>query len=147
MAIVATWRPGYGLYKGVDAQTVAEEIMSIGDAATPQEIVDKARSEKTELHKCFEWDDSIAAEKYRIEQARDVVHHLIVKEQKVNPDRPPIRFFVKPEKSDGYKPVTYVVRKEDEYADLLERAWRELRAFKAKYSCLQELKEILDLID
>ena len=54
------------LYKGADAQLVADEIMSIGDAATPQQIVEKARDEATELHKCFTWDDRIAAEKYRL---------------------------------------------------------------------------------
>ena len=42
------------LYKGVDPQKVAEEIMGIGESATPRQIVDRARDEKSELHKCFE---------------------------------------------------------------------------------------------
>ena len=39
-----------------------------------------------------------------------------------------------------------IIKKEDEYQALLARAMMELRAFKAKYSMLEELREILDLI-
>ena len=68
--IVAKWKEGIGFYKGISAQKVAEEIASIGESATPQQIVDRARDENSELHKCFEWDDSIAAENWRKQQAR-----------------------------------------------------------------------------
>lgn len=37
---------------------------------TPEQVLEKARDEQSELHKCFEWNDSIAAEKYRLQQAR-----------------------------------------------------------------------------
>ena len=41
--IIATWKRGFeGLHKGTDAQKVAEEIISIGDDATPQQIVERA---------------------------------------------------------------------------------------------------------
>lgn len=145
--ITAKWREGFGFYKDVDAQKVAEEIKSIGEYATPKEIVDKARSENTELHKCFEWNDTIAAEKYRLQQARDVVYHLVIKEEVVPQNRPEIRFFVKPEVSKGYKETKLVIKQEDEYTKLLEQAYSELRAFKRKYNYLEELREILDLIN
>lgn len=60
--IAATWKTGTdGLYKA-DAQKVAEEILSIGESATPAQIVDRAKDESAELHKCFEWDDTAAAQ-------------------------------------------------------------------------------------
>lgn len=145
--ITAKWKEGYGIYQRANAQTVAEEIMAIGDDATPQEIVAKARDDSTELHKCFEWDDDLAAEKYRLIQAREIVRHLVIKEDEVPKDRPEVRFFFKPNKDEGYKPTKVVVRKEDEYQRLLAQAWAELQAFKQKYSCLVELKEILELIN
>lgn len=49
------------------------EICDQMESATPQQILEKARDESTELHKCFTWDDSIAAEKYRIQEARQIV--------------------------------------------------------------------------
>jgi len=144
--ITAKWREGYGFFKGVDAQKVAEEIRGIGEEASSQQIVDRARDENSELHKCFEWDDSIAAEKYRLKQAGYVVHHLVIKEETVPEDRPEIRYFFKPKAESGYKPTKVIVRKEDEYKALLARAWAELQAFKVKYSMLTELQEIFDLI-
>ena len=144
--ITAKWREGFGFYSNVDANKVAEEIQSIGNEASSQQIVDLARNESTELHKCFEWDDSVAAEKYRLVQARYVVHHLVIEEQEVPEDRPEIRFFYKTDLSESYKPTKTIVRQEDEYKKLLSQAWAELHAFKRKYSMLEELKDIFELI-
>lgn len=146
--ITATWRSGQGenFYKGIDAQKVADEIMSIGDSATPKEIVDRARDEASELHKCFEWDDTVAAEKWRIQQARQVTYFLVIKEEEKPKDRPEIRFFVMPKNGEGYKKTEYIVKIDLEYENLLKKAWAELRAFKQRYSILKELQEIFDLI-
>lgn len=43
-----------------------------------KEIVDFAKDSKTELHNCFTWDDSEAAEKYRIFEARQIVNSIVV---------------------------------------------------------------------
>ena len=146
--VVAKWRAGFsGLFHGADAQKVAEEITSIGESPTPQDIVNAARNPDTELHKCFEWDDAIAAERYRIVQARYVVHHLVIEEKEAPTDRPEIRMFYKPTIGEGYRETKKIVRNEDAYRDLLAQAYAELRAFKAKYSMLSELQEIFDLIN
>lgn len=143
---VATWRSGPCVFKA-DAQKVADEISSIGLSVKPEEIVGKARDENTELHKCFEWDDNKAAEKYRLHQARQIVCHLIVKEVDDTEQKQEVRFFYKTDNWDGYKPVTYIMRNEDEYQKLLERALAELSAFKKKYSTLKELDGIFEAIN
>ena len=146
--VTAIWRPDMAsLHKGVDAQKVADEIMSIGEYATPEQIVERGRPEDSELHKCFEWDDEAAARQYRIVQAREIVRHLVIEEKSVgeNP-APPVRFFVEPQRGQGYKQTELVFRREDEYQQLLRQAYAELRAFKEKYSRLSELREIFDLI-
>ena len=76
--LVASWKSGFGLFHA-DAQKVANEIAEIGESATPREILEKGRDPKTELHKCFEWDDTVAAEKYRIQQARQIVCCLVIR--------------------------------------------------------------------
>ena len=150
--IKAKWKNGYGFYKA-DAQRVAEEIMEVCSSADlndakPEEILEKARDEKTELHKCFEWDDAIAAERYRLKQAGNIVRLLVIKEdQKLAEDQSETRMFYKTKEDEGYKPVELIVRKKDEYEALLERAKAELRAIKAKYSMLKELEAIFKLID
>lgn len=143
---VATWRSGPCVFKA-DAQKVADEISSIGLSIKPEEIVDKARDESTELHKCFEWDDTKAAEKYRVYQARQIVCHLIVKEVDDEPQKREVRFFYKTDSQEGYKPTSYIMRNEDEYQKLLDRALSELKAFQKKYSTLKELDGLFDAIN
>lgn len=146
--VTAVWRPEFsGLYKGVDAGKIVHEIIELGESVTPSQIVEKARDEQTELHKVFEWDDQKAAEKYRIVQARQVVRHLVIEEVKPeDQDHAPVRFFVQTKNGEGYKPLEWVLRRDDEYHQLLQQAMAELHAFKEKYSRLSELQEILDLI-
>jgi hypothetical protein len=147
--IKTIWRSEVAsLYKGIDAQMVADEIANIGEAVTAEQIVDKAKDKNTELHKCFTWDDESAAEKYRIIEARQIVRHLVREElPDVKNDTPPLRIFYKTNNGEGYKHIERtIIKREDEYQALLARAMMELRAFKAKYSMLEELREILDLI-
>ena len=145
--IIAEWRTP-GLFKA-DSQRVAEEIAEIGEEVTAKQIVDRARDTSAELHKCFDWNDTTAAEKYRLHQATILTSQLIVRrtEQEKQEERPPLRVFHKVEASGGYRPIQTIVTREDEYQKLLQRAYAELHAFKVKYSGLQELDYILSLID
>ncbi|MBQ6530391.1 MAG: hypothetical protein IJI39_05680 [Clostridia bacterium] len=146
--MIRDWKfPGYF---NADAELVAQEIEEIGDEATPAQILEKARNENSELHKCFEWNDSVAAEKYRLTQAGTICRMIVVRrvgEDEEPTDNTPLRFFHKTTEGEGYKPSKVVFHKQDEYQALLNRAMSELRAFKVKYSMLSELEEILALID
>ena len=148
MCEIVAWKLN-GIFKA-DAQLVAQEIDDIGDKFTCQQIVDKARDSSTELHKCFEWNDSVAAEKYRLKQAQQVVAHLVIVRNNDNnePEKTNVRMIVNDGQGNNtYTPIRLVVRKQDEYERLLERAKEELRAFKKKYASISELEEILSLID
>lgn len=141
---MVTWK--MSLFASANAERCYEEIQSIGESATPKQILDFARNPDTELHKCFEWDDSIAAEKYRLSQARTIVCNLVyVDEKKPEPQRVAVRLIQRAD--EAYKPVQMIVRNKTEYENLLERAMSELRAFKARYHTLVELEEILSLIE
>lgn len=138
-----------GLYRG-DAEKCFSEIQSIGESATPQQILDKARDSTTELHKCFEWDDSVAAEKYRLQQARQIVGSLVYqKAETEQPEAPKIRVMqsIVTEDTMAYKPVKVIVQNQNEYSQLLTRAKKELTAFKSRYERLSELEEVFRSID
>lgn len=145
--IVAKWKHGFEGLHHADAQKVYNEISAIGEQSTPEQIVEKAKDERTELHRCFDWNDTTAAHKYRLQQARQIVCHLVIHNKPEQSDRPEVRAFFKPQWAKGYKPTEYIVRREDDYQATLARALSELHAFKIKYSCLVELEEILALID
>lgn len=132
------------MYKA-DAEKVSKEIESIQNA-TPKNILEFARSENTELHKCFEWDDTKAAEKYRLQQARQIVCNLIYQEDsKEEPAK--LRVFYSQYSTNTYQPTKVLVKNEDAYKELLMQAKSELRAFKNKYRMLTELEDIFELID
>lgn len=129
-----------------DAQKVADEISSL-ESRTPKTLLEYAKNPDTELHKCYTWNDTEAAEKCRLYESRKILCNLViaeVKEEKIEPTK--LRLF---HKTDGaeYKPIQFIVKNKTEYEVLLERAMSELRAFKQKYSMLSELEEILALID
>lgn len=142
--IFAAWKSGCRI--SADAQKVADEILAIGKSATPAQILDKARDEKTELHKCFDWDDAEAAEKWRLQQARHIVCNLVIKEKSDTP-RPEVRVFFKTDADSGYKPTVMIMQDKDEYRKLLDRALAELNSFRAKYKTLAELDGVFDAID
>lgn len=136
-----TWRI-QGYYKA-DAQKVAEEI-GFGKF-TPTEVLEKAKDETTELHKCFEWNDSIAAEKYRLEQAKNIIRMLVYKKE--NKEQQVVRYYAKTETKHVYQPTKQFLVQEDEYQGLLRRALAELEAFKNKYHTLTELENIFEAME
>lgn len=146
--LIATW--GTRKFKA-DASKCASEILEICnqmESATPQQILEKAKDSQTELHKCFTWDDSVAAEKYRIFEARQIVCSMKIVEQK--PDKEAeetqIRVFYKIDNGTGYKPTKLILQKPDEYKKLVERCRSELLAVKQKFQSISEYEEIWELI-
>ena len=131
------------LFGDADAQKVAEEIGE--QNTTPEEILEKAKDPDSELHKCFEWDDTVAAEKYRLQQARTIMCNLVwVTEDKKDEVR--VFYNLTFEKSE-YHPTKLILQKPDEYQALLNKAKGELAAFKKKYSMLKELKKLFEDIE
>lgn len=139
--MLAEWRVK-GIYKA-DAQKVADEIGN--DKITPQEMIEKARNEQSELHKCFEWNDTVAAEKYRLQQARIVLSMLVFKPKAV--EEQPVRMFSLTTEKSVYQPTKQFLVQADEYQDLLKRALAELEAFKRKYRTINELEGLFEAID
>lgn len=73
--MVYQWKRGARVK--ADAQKIGEELSQIGESITPENVVFKAKSKKSELHKCFEWDDSKAADEYRLVQAREIMRSIV----------------------------------------------------------------------
>lgn len=152
----AMWEPGFSaLYKNKDPQVIAEEIYSISDEPTKEQIVDKARDENSELHDLFEWDDSVAAEKYRGFQANKLLSVLKVTfindtaedEPSMKVMEPVRMFYGNPSGGEGFVSIVKIMGNKDMYAQLLERARAELQSFKKKYNILKELEPIFEMID
>lgn len=124
----------------VKAELDALGIGISGVGFEAEEIVNAARDPNSELHKCFEWNDSIAAEHWRKQQARTIMVNLVyVDNSKEKPEKTDIRVFVNNNRSEGYKPMSFVVSKQDEYQQLLDMALKELQSFQKKYQTLSNI--------
>ena len=139
--MTVTWRVK-NLFKA-DAQKIADEI---GDRkVTAEELVNMGRDESSELHKCFTWDDGIAAEKWRLQEARIILSGLVYKSDKE--DDVPTRIYSLTTEKQTYQPTRHFVTQPDEYQNLLKRAYAELESFRKKYASLSELQLVFEAID
>lgn len=129
-----------------DPQKCYAEVTSL-PVITPENIVDLARDEDTELHKCFQWDDSIAAENWRKQQARQICQSFMITYESVEYKAKTYRLIEHDPVTKAYTPITYIARDQETYSMLLEKAKAELKSFKARYAKLAELSEIIEGID
>ena len=132
----------------VSAQVAGEECerLESNGMLTPKNLVDASRPDDAPLHKCFEWNDGIAAERWRETQAAYIIRSV---EVKIEEHSDPTRAFVATitDNTREYKSIGYVMRRSDSREVLLESAKREALAFRRKYKNLYELAAIIDAID
>lgn len=110
----------------------------------PNDIVDAARPKQSPLHSKFEWDDSEAAEKYRLWQARQLISVTV---DYFGSDKRGMttRVFVSltpDRKYGGYRSVETIMSDKDQRRQLLEDALKEMELFQKKYADVQELAEV-----
>lgn len=133
----------------VSAQAAGElcaELESQGKL-TPHEVVEASRPDDAPLHSAFEWDDEIAAEKYRETQACYIIRSVeVVPEGSSKPTRAFVSLTVT-ENEREYREINKVLSIRSERELLLEEAKRELIAFERKYSVLEELADVFSAID
>jgi spore germination protein YaaH len=117
-----------------------------GGYLRPRDVVDAARDEKSPLHNQFEWDDSIASEKYRQWQARALIRVQVEFESVGDGEEIAFRVFTSLVSdrlpAGGYRVTTNVMANPELRDELLADALAEMRRFQAKYRHLKELAEV-----
>lgn len=137
----------------VPAEIVGKECEKIekrDGVITSESLLDSARDSKSKIHKLFEWDDAVAGEQWRLQQARNVLHNLKVTVIKTEDEEPKkIRAYMNtnPARAKGtYMNVNEALSKVDAREGILIRAKKELIAFVDKYSELEELSDVTKTI-
>lgn len=135
----------------VKAQDAGEHLKKLErqhGAVTPKLIVDDARPKTALLHKCFEWNDGIAAEKYRESQAGFILRNLVTVSVTKTEEQSEVRAFVNIIKEGDSKfiSVTTAMSDDDMRQQVLNNALSELMAFKKKYGQLEELAEVFTAV-
>lgn len=127
-----------------DLRSILTAVREEHGTLTPRLLVDIARDPEHPLHHRFEWDDSKAAEKWRLEQAGQLLRVTYAP----LPGKPrDMRAFMAVRGDDSptseYVPTGEALADEFTRTLLLRQFDREWKAFKRRYS---DLREFADLI-
>ena len=159
-----SYKPGFN-YK-CSPQVVGETLDRMAESAevTAQSFLDISRPEDSPTHGIFEWDDAIAAEKYRLGIAGCVIRSIDVTRVQVEDETSEVsiveakeesqtykRAYVNVNKSAGFQPAKFVpidqaMSNADMRKQVLQNALDELTAYKRKYFMLSELAKVFDAI-
>lgn len=149
--MVYQFRTGHGGF-GVEAQVAGEELERLGTgnfgALRPAAVVDAARRPESPLHPAFEWDDSVAAEAHRRQQARHLIGAIVTVVPESQSSEP-VRAFVnvRQQEAQSYVPIRVAMSDEALRAEVLAQATRELVAWRTRHREMNELANLFVQID
>lgn len=131
----------------ISAQEAGEVCEKLADEGrlTAKDLVDESRQEEAPLHPAFEWDDSIAGERWREHQAGHIIRAIITRE---TPKQEPTRaFFHITTGKSSYVPISVIVNSPDSYEMLLQQATKEFQAYQRKYKNIKELDPVFNAFE
>ena len=149
------YKPGRSI-PGKKAEDVGNELARINDKhgeLTPAQIVEESKPKKALLHDVFEWNDQVAAEEYRIHQARLVVNCVTVVDENL-PKTKPVQAFVSitvmnenEENERRYIPAREVTSNPKLLEQHLDHLKRRLKNIRIEHAAFTELAEVWHAID
>lgn len=149
--VIYGWRSGSRI--SIDPQKAGEALANLqrgrNELLEAEAIVSAARDETSVLHPHFEWDDAVAAEAFRCDQARELVRSLTIDISRSNLESKPVRAFVNVDvgQDRGYVSTMTAMSSETLRKQVLERAFAELESWRARHAELTELARIFAAID
>lgn len=114
-----------------------------GGLLMPEAVVEFAKDPNTALHSRFEWDDTEAAQKYRLWQARQIIKVMVdftpaeKKEYQVFVSMKTDRY-----NGGGYRQMVEIMSDEQSQRQLLIQAHADFRLWQRKYEQLKELAPV-----
>ena len=122
-----------------------------GGLLRASDVVREAADAASPIHSYFEWDDTEAAQLFRLQQARQLIR-VVVEVQQYDEQTYRVRTFVsltedRIQEGGGYRVMATVLSNPPARARLLNQAMRELNSFKVKYQELSELVGIFRAIE
>lgn len=133
---------------GVSVEAVAKALERLEEkngGLRPAEIVKAAKSTRSAMHKCFEWDDSKAGQKYRLHQARNLPRSIVIVSEERNPeDDKPARSHAFVKTQNEYRSTSVVLQQADYYAEAVSLLQHKVEGAVAS---LRELKRLAEQSD
>jgi hypothetical protein len=120
------------------------------DELTPEDVLADAKNPNSPLHSFFEWDDGAAAHQHRLAQARGLIRSVVA--IYTSDDKPAVRtraYVHVPEsrETQHYREASHAMSQKKTRDLVLQRAWRELQAWRERYKDLQEFADLIPIVD
>ena len=119
-----------------------------GDRLLAKDVVEAAKPKSSPLHSKFCWDDTEAARKYRLDQARDLIQVYVTLIPFEDGKPKAVRAWVSltPDRVDGsgYRRTVTVLSTESLRAVLVADAIADMKLFRKKYSTIVGLAEVFE---
>lgn len=132
-----------------DANKVGNEIEEL-EEVTNVSVLEKAKDKNSELHKCFEWDDTVAGDKYRLIQASTVISSISIVVNEDTNEEKIIKKYVKvydeSKEKNKFKSIVEVLKNDSEYMQIVDKAEKEFLDYKKKYESILQLRDLKDII-
>ena len=109
---------------------------------TPPAVVEAARDTRNPLHKHFEWDNQIAADAFRLDQARTLIRSVALAGVD-DEDAKPAFLSIADNAGTSYRAVQEVLDSADLQSAVLAAAERDLAAFEKRYRQLTDICQII----
>lgn len=110
-----------------------------GGHLIPSAVVQAARDAKHVLHRHFEWADKVAAEKYRLDQARSLIRCIYVENEDAESGVTRAFLSIREKSGTSYRSITDVLNSADLQQRVLAQAERDLISFETRYSNLEDI--------
>ena len=138
-----------------DAEVVGDELLRIADvygAVTAPIVLKAARSKQSPIHNQFDWTDAVAAEKWRLSQAGQLIRAVVLTPSTGEAEFKSVRLMVAVGETAEKPATTYIdvreAMKDDNYREeVLARARRELATWRQRYGALQAFASLHKAID
>lgn len=148
--------------KDIRAANIADEVLRVvaqhDDQTAPRALLEAARDPSSPLHGCFEWNDAVAGDRYRLAQAAGLYRRVKLQIVRADPERREVFFetvravtSVPAERtkadSKSYGRTAVVMDDEKRRASVLRGIVRDLVALRNKYAKYAELHDVWIVID
>ena len=146
-----SWKHIGVAYYNADAQLVGEELEKLEFAGelTADEVLKFAKNNpNSETYKCFEWDNTVAGEKYRRLQASSILSSITVTIKEEPKETQRVYVSVKTSLDDArkFKNIKEVLKNDEEYQQLIDRAKQSFTRTKEQYETLLEKEDLKEVI-
>lgn len=147
------WKAGAHLK--INAKLAGSELERIrtkhNGRLTPNDVLEEAKARNSPLHKAFEWDDTEAAHKFRIQQASYLIRSIevVVVPQKGKTTGTNVRAFVnvKRDRDRSYTSIGHAMSDKQLREQVVAQALKELQDWRTRYEKLSEFSKIFSVID